>query len=73
MIKLSLDQETSVEKRLQYMIEANNDKYMEKVSQVFFQFQFEIILAGNTSRENPCHASPFWCYNAALLRSMIFD
>ena len=36
MINLSLDQLTSVEKRLQYLVEANNDKYLERVSQVFF-------------------------------------
>ena len=32
MIKLSLDQLASVEKRLLYMIEAHNDKYMRRVS-----------------------------------------
>ena len=36
MIKLSLDQLAPVEKRLQHMTEANDDKYMQRVSHVFF-------------------------------------
>ena len=36
MIKLSLDQLAAVEKRLQYMTEDNNGKYMQRVSHVIF-------------------------------------
>ena len=38
MIKLSLDQLVSVEKRLQFLIEANNDNCIQRVSQVVFKF-----------------------------------